>query len=426
MSRDFSPQNLYRLPWNFADNSISWLEPTSKCNLYCDGCYRENKKSSHKPIAEIQHELDVFEKNRKTDGVSIAGGEPLTHPNIVEIVRMVKAKGWKPIINSNGALLTPELLKELKHAGVFGFTLHVDSGQQRPGWKDKNELELNELRLQLANMLKEAGNISCSFNATIYPENMKYVPDLLKWSQDHIDKVHVMVFILYRMAILGKDFDYYVGDEKVEFELMYSKNDDHRRTDITSPELVQLIREKYPDFMPSAFLNGTEKPDSYKWLLTGRMGNKHQIFGYAGPKFMELVQVFKHIFTDSYLAYSEPQWLRRGRLYFMLSWLDRGIRESARNYFKSFFDNPRAFFSRVHNQSVMIIQPADIFHDGRVNMCDGCPDITVWNGQLVWSCRMEEQNRWGQNVRMVPKRNPENKNGGAKKESVEKISEKQD
>ena len=59
----------------------------------------------------------------------------------------------------------------------------------------------------------------------------------------------------------------------------------------------------------------------------------------------------------------------------------------------------------------MIIQPADIHANGAVNMCDGCPDITVWNDKLVWSCRMEEQNRWGQNVRMVPK-NKVKKNGG--------------
>lgn len=62
MSQPLSPSKLYRLPWNLADNSISWLEPTSKCNLYCDGCYRENRQGSHKTLDEVQHELDVFEK----------------------------------------------------------------------------------------------------------------------------------------------------------------------------------------------------------------------------------------------------------------------------------------------------------------------------------------------------------------------------
>lgn len=402
-SKDFSPQNMYRLPWNLSDNSISWLEPTSKCNLYCDGCYRENRNNSHKSLDVIKHELDVFEKNRKTDGVSITGGEPLTHPEIIGIVEMVRARGWKPIINTNGALLNPELLKKLKDAGTFGFTIHIDSGQKRPHWKGKNELELNELRLKMAEMIAEAGGMSCSFNATVYPETMKYVPALTKWAQDHIDIVNVMVFIIYRMAIIDKNLDFYAGEDKVEFEMAYSKKDDERRTDVKSQEVVQEIRKEYPDFMPSAFLNGTHSSDSYKWLLTGRMGNRHEIFGYVGPKFMEIVQTFKHLFTDSYLAYSKPGIQKLGWLYFLLFPFDKGIREAARNYFRALTKNPKAFFSGVNYQSVMIIQPADVMDDGELNMCDGCPDITVWNDKLVWSCRLEEQLRWGMNVRAVKK-----------------------
>ena len=403
MKPDFSPQTLYRLPWNFADNAISWLEPTSKCNLHCDGCYRENRVNSHKSLETIAHELDIFERNRKTDGVSVAGGEPLMHPDIVEIVRMVRKKGWKPVINTNGALLTPKLVRDLKEAGAEGFTFHVDSGQDRAGWKGKNEIELNELRLELANMLAEVGGLSCSFNATIYPENIQYVPDLLKFGQKHIDKIHVMVFILYRMAINGAGYEVYANGEKVKFDdMMYSTDNDARRVDVTSPELVELIRKTEPGYMPCAFLNGTERPDTYKWLMTGRMGNKHEIFGYVGPKFMEIVQTFKHLFTDSYLAYGDIQWTRRGRMYFILCAIDKGIKEIARNYFKSFINNTRAFFSRVHFQSVMIIQPADVYENGSINMCDGCPDITVWNDKLVWSCRMEEQMRWGENITMMP------------------------
>ena len=51
----------------------------------------------------------------------------------------------------------------------------------------------------------------------------------------------------------------------------------------------------------------------------------------------------------------------------------------------------------------MIIQPVDITEDGRQSMCDGCPDITVWDGKLVWSCRMEEQLKYGHNVKTYPK-----------------------
>lgn len=408
MHSELSPVTMYRLPWNLTDNAISWLEPTSACNLYCDGCYRENRKDSHKSLREIGHELDVFEKYRKCDGVSIAGGEPLAHPDIVEIVRMVKRKGWKAIINSNGGLLTPELLRELKRAGADGFTFHVDSGQVRPQYTGCNELELNALRNTLADMLHEVGGMTCSFNATIYPETLQYVPALLQWAQEKIDRVHVMVFINYRMAVMGKDVDFYIGDEQVRFDdMMYSKKDDHRRTDISSPEVVDVIRTLYPDFTPCAYLNGSERPDSYKWLMTGRMGNSRRIFGYVGPKFMEIVQTVNHLFTGKYLAYGSPAMQRRGRLYSLLAPFDAGIRGVMKSWLGSLFRHPAAFFKRIHFQSVMIIQPADILANGSVNMCDGCPDITVWNDQLVWSCRMEEQLRWGQNVRMVPKRKTE-------------------
>lgn len=406
MNNQLSPIDLYRLPWNLADNPISWLEPTSKCNLYCDGCYRENKNQSHKSMDEIKQELEVFAKYRKTDSISIAGGEPLTHPQIAEIVSLVGQFGWKPTINSNGALLNEELLIKLKKAGVWGFTFHVDSGQARPEWKGKNELELNDLRYKLAKLLADAGGISCTFNATIYPENLKYVPELLNWAHENIDIVQSMVFIIYRMAILGNNLDFYVGDKQVKFdEVMYSKNDDNRRTDISSEEIVGLVRENCPDFMPCAFLNGTEKVDTYKWLLSGRIGSKSKIFGYVGPKFMEIVQSLKHIATGTYLAYSRPSNHIVSPLYFLLAPFDKGLRKAISGYFREILKNPAQILKLPRYQTVLIIQPADIYSDGRVNMCDGCPDITVWNGSLVWSCRMEEQNRWGQNVRVVPRNN---------------------
>src|SRR3989339_58556 len=160
---------LYRLPWNLSDNAISWLEPTSMCNLACDGCYRENQKDGHKTFEQVKHELDIFQQKRNSDCISIAGGDPLLHPQIIEIVRDIKSRGLKPIINTNGHALNKDFLIKLKNAEVFGFTFHVDSKQGRAGnWKGKNEIELNELRYQYAKMLADVGGIACSFNSTVY------------------------------------------------------------------------------------------------------------------------------------------------------------------------------------------------------------------------------------------------------------------
>jgi hypothetical protein len=41
--------------------------------------------------------------------------------------------------------------------------------------------------------------------------------------------------------------------------------------------------------------------------------------------------------------------------------------------------------------------------DGRQSMCDACPDITVHDGKLVYSCRLEELKEYGTLLRTVPK-----------------------
>ena len=403
MAVHLDPKNYYRLPWSLTDNAISWLEPTRKCNIVCEGCYRINDPRGHKSLEQIKEELAVFKKFRTTDGVSIAGGDPLIHPEIVEIVRMVAEDGQKPILNTNGVALTKELLRELKAAGAKGFTFHVDSKQRRPHWKDKNEIELCELREQFAEMLHEIGGLSCAFNSTVYEDTLPYVPDLVDWAQKHIDKVHVMVFIAYRAAELDGRFDYYAGAEKVDLgEIPYTASS-YRKVDILSTDIYELLKKRFSDFDSAAYLNGNNKPDSFKWLLSGRLGTKERIYGYVGPKFMEVSQIFHHMRHGHYLAYTEPKIHRRGKSMLLLSAIDAKVRRIAKKYFLSVLANPIRLFKRLRYQSIMIIQPPDVLEDGTQNMCDGCPDMTVLNGKLVWSCRMEEPLRYGCFVNSVPK-----------------------
>jgi MoaA/NifB/PqqE/SkfB family radical SAM enzyme len=388
----------YRLPWNLADNSISWLEPTAQCNLQCDGCYRQNEKNSHKSIEQISEEINIFQKFRKSDCISIAGGDPLMHPQILDIVKLIKNRGLKPILNTNGLALTKDLLKELKRAGVFGFTFHIDSKQNRPGWKDANELQLNELRYQYAKMLADEGDLSCSFNSTVYEDTMQYVPGMAKWAAENIDIVQTMVFILYR-AVNNDTVDFYLGPQKIDMNQLVYNEENIERTDIKAEEIVELLRNQDPDFDPCAYLNGTEQADSFKWLLTGRFGTKKKIYGYMGKKGMEFIQTMHHLLFDKYLAYAKPSQTRMGKLMLLLCPLD----EKLSKVFSNFYKNPLNIFRRLYYQSIMVIQPVDVLDDGRQNMCDGCPDITVWNGKLVWSCRMEEQLKFGYNLKTFPK-----------------------
>lgn len=395
-------RHLYRLPWTLPDNAICWLEPTSACNLACDGCYRENLAKSHKSLEVVTQEVETFRHLRNSDAISIAGGDPLMHPKIVDIVKMIADMGVKPVINTNGGMLTKELLRELKCAGAVGLTLHIDSRQGRPRWKDKNEVELNELRLQYAEMLAEVGGLSCAFNSTVYEDTVQYTPDLVAWAAKHIDIVQAMVFILFRAAVPQLPFDWYAGGKKIDMGVLAYAETKERKIDLKSTDVVAEVRKRFPDFTPCAYLNGTEKPNSFKWLLTGRIGSKEKIYGYVGPKFMETIQTVHHLLYGRYLAYAKPRLTDMGRTMLLLSPIDSGVRIVASRYLTSILGNPLRLFKGLHYQSIMIIQPVDFLENGLQNMCDGCPDMTLWNGELVWSCRMEELKHFGCWVRSVP------------------------
>jgi len=408
-TQELDHRALYRLPWTDADNVLSWLEPTSKCNLACEGCYRENV-SEHKSLDEVRKDLDVFNKFRIHDSVSIAGGDPLLHPNIIDIVKMVVSDGHKPILNTNGLALTEGFLRDLKKAGLVGLTFHVDSRQGRPGWKNKTELDLNQLRLNFAEMVARVGGLSCAFNSTVYEDTLQYVPELVQFASDHIDIIDTMVFILYRAAVQEGAFDFFYNGKQVNGqELVYSVPETRQRVDLNAREVVKKIQERFPDFMPSAYLGGTEKTDSFKWLFTGRFGFPNpnpgdgKVMGYVGPKFMEYVQNAHHMVKGRYMAYA-PKWqMEAGRSALGLSLVEPGMRVVAKNYAKHVVSKPLDALKKLHYQTVLIIQPVDMMADGRQSMCDGCPDVTVYNGQLVWSCRLEEYKKYGGLVQCVPK-----------------------
>lgn len=394
----------YRLPWNYADNGISWLEPTTKCNLRCEGCYRDLNGPGHKTLEEVRADLDIFRKLRKSDCMSIAGGDPLVYPQIMELVKMVKEMGWKPIVNTNGLALNEAILGDLKKAGVFGFTFHIDTSQKRPNLHATTEDALNETRLHYAEMLARAGGLACSFNATVSEKTVHEIPTMVRWAQKHADIVHTMVFILYRSPILTGDFDFYAHGKKVDIGSSYKETEWGGSTFLMAGDVVEKIREADPNYEPAAYLNGTAKPDSLKWLLASRIVLNGDTVGYVSPKFMELVQTFSHLITGTYLAYAKPKAIARGKLAsFFGGMVDKKMRSIFMSILRRMFANPLNLLQPAYLQSFMIIQPVNFESDGRQDMCDSCPDITVHDGKLVWSCRLEEMNDHGVFLNSVPK-----------------------
>lgn len=399
---DLTPREYYRLPWSLTDNGISWLEVTDACNLACEGCYRPHH-DNHKSLEEIAQELEAFKRQRKSDCMSLAGGDPLVHPQIVEIVRMVREGGWKPVINTNGLALGHKLLDKLKKAGVAGFTFHIDTTQTRKDSVSSTESGHNPLRTKFARMAAAAGGLTCSFNQTVSIDTLDQVKDTVKWALQYPDIVHTVVFILYRSPSLAGDYDFYANGRKVSLDSDYDDSAWGGKNLLQASQVVAKIREIEPDFEPSAYLSGTVDPNTTKWLIASRMASTKRGFGYVGPKFMEYVQHLHHFFKGTWLSYSSPKQLGQGRTSTALfSLVDQGMRNVGKRYLRAIGHDFRSVRERLYMQTFTIIQPIDIMEDGRANMCDGCPDMTIHNGQLYWSCRLEEIKRYGCFVHAVP------------------------
>ena len=106
------------------------LEPLFACNLACAGC------------GKIQHPADTLKKRMPVEQavaamrecgapmVSIAGGEPLMHPQIGEMVaELVRMKRY--VFLCTNALLIPRKIEQFTPSRYFTWVVHIDGLRER-------------------------------------------------------------------------------------------------------------------------------------------------------------------------------------------------------------------------------------------------------------------------------------------------------
>jgi AdoMet-dependent heme synthase len=106
---------------------MSW-NTTNQCNMYCDHCYREAGARADEELTTEEGKALLDEIKKAGFKIMIfSGGEPFMRPDILELVRYATSIGLRPVFGTNGTLITPEVAKELKEAGVMGVGISLDS-----------------------------------------------------------------------------------------------------------------------------------------------------------------------------------------------------------------------------------------------------------------------------------------------------------
>jgi hopanoid biosynthesis associated radical SAM protein HpnH len=106
------------------------LEPLFVCNLACPGCGKIQY-----PTEILRRRLspqDVFDAIEECGApmVSVAGGEPLLHPQIVDIIEGLIARKRFVYLCTNAVLLRRKM-DQFKPSAYFSFVIHLDGLKER-------------------------------------------------------------------------------------------------------------------------------------------------------------------------------------------------------------------------------------------------------------------------------------------------------
>jgi len=152
---------------------VMMLEPLFRCNLACAGCgkidYPEEILNKRISVADALHAAEEC----GAPVVSIAGGEPLIHKDLPQIVEGLVAQGRFVIVCTN-ALLLEKKIDQYKPSPNFTWSIHLDGDREmhdrsvcRAGVYDKAVAALK--------LAKEKGfrvTINCTFFNNADPERV--------------------------------------------------------------------------------------------------------------------------------------------------------------------------------------------------------------------------------------------------------------
>ncbi len=169
------------------------LEVTKRCNARCDFCdyWKED------PPEEMEDYVDVVKKLNPLS-VSLTGGEPLLRKDLEDIIKRLRQNfGFLYIsLITNGSLLTYKRGMRLWESGLNELSISLDYLDERHD--DTRKIPgLTKKILDVAPRLADSGADVC-FNVVIKKDNLKEVPEIIRWAAERGIKVSLSTYNWWR------------------------------------------------------------------------------------------------------------------------------------------------------------------------------------------------------------------------------------
>src|ERR1700677_4017015 len=140
---------------------LAQIVPARFCNLSCAYCNEYDKVSEPVPLPEMLRRIDHLGR-LGTAMIGISGGEPLTHPELDEIIRRMRKTGAIAGMITNGYLLNVERIERLNRAGLDHMQISIDN--VIPDEVSTKSLKVLDKKLQ---MLAEHAEFHVNINSVV-------------------------------------------------------------------------------------------------------------------------------------------------------------------------------------------------------------------------------------------------------------------
>jgi MoaA/NifB/PqqE/SkfB family radical SAM enzyme len=140
---------------------LAQIIPMRFCNLSCSYCNEYDKVSEPVPLDEMNRRIDHLGR-LGTAMIGISGGEPLTHPQLDDIIRRMRRTGAIAGMITNGYLLNQERIERLNRAGLDHMQISIDNLE--PDEVSKKSLKVLDKKLQ---MLAEFAEFHVNINSVV-------------------------------------------------------------------------------------------------------------------------------------------------------------------------------------------------------------------------------------------------------------------
>jgi cyclic pyranopterin phosphate synthase len=209
-------------------------------------------------LPEIKR-LGLILKKMRVSILVLTGGEPFIRKDIIEIAKLFKAYGLEVRFQTNGFLLTPELINELGKLGTNGITISLDSLKPEiqdglTNFKNSHEKIFKALSL-VSQYSSKTKNIS-AINTVVSKLNIEELPTLARFATE---MGLFISFIPLHSTRSNSDFIIRKNNAELEFS-----EKDFWAIDKVYSELIRMKKEGYLIYNSSRFLRETSDYLRYK------------------------------------------------------------------------------------------------------------------------------------------------------------------